>query len=126
MLSNYGKILRKLRIDKGELLSEMASKLGISSAYLSAIENSAKPIPTDLTNKIAIAYGLYAMQIEELKLAEDDAKQSIELALPTNLSGARRQTALAFARTFNSANISDDELEKIIAILQGGQKDDSE
>ena len=36
LLAEFGKFCRKLRIDQGELLKEMADKLGVSAAYLSA------------------------------------------------------------------------------------------
>ena len=39
-VSNFGKFLRKLRIDYSEVLGTMAKKLGISPAYLSAISLS--------------------------------------------------------------------------------------
>lgn len=38
MATNYGKVLRKIRVDRDELLKDMAGKLGITSAYLSSIE----------------------------------------------------------------------------------------
>ena len=44
MLTNFGKFCRKLRIDKGELLYDMAQRLKVSSAFLSKVENGkAKP-----------------------------------------------------------------------------------
>lgn len=33
MVNNFGKFCRKLRIDRGELLADMAKKLGVSSAF---------------------------------------------------------------------------------------------
>ena len=38
MVNNFGKFCRKLRIDKGELLYDMATKLEVSSAFLSKVE----------------------------------------------------------------------------------------
>ena len=38
MLTSFGKTLRKLRIDNEELLKDMALKLGVTLAYLSAVE----------------------------------------------------------------------------------------
>jgi len=45
MITEYGKFLRKLRIDQGQILKTMAEKLGVSSAFLSAVENGKKKIP---------------------------------------------------------------------------------
>ena len=39
MLTSLGKFLRKLRIDRGEILKDMADKLGVTVSFLSAVEN---------------------------------------------------------------------------------------
>ena len=45
-------LLRHLRVDKGISLKEMAEQLGVSSAFLSAIENGKKQMPENLMKKI--------------------------------------------------------------------------
>lgn len=45
MLTGIGKFLRKLRIDNEEILKDMADALGVSSAFLSAVENGRKKMP---------------------------------------------------------------------------------
>ena len=42
MLTALGKFLRKLRIDNGEILKDMADKLGVTASFLSAVENGKK------------------------------------------------------------------------------------
>ncbi len=54
----YGKQLRKLRIEREEGGDDMASRLDISSSYLSMIERGKRDIPDDFTDKIAETYGL--------------------------------------------------------------------
>ena len=39
MVTSFGKFLRNLRMDIGELLLNMADKLGVSPAFLSGVEN---------------------------------------------------------------------------------------
>ena len=60
MLTEYGKILRKLRIDKQELLKDMADCLDVSSAYLSAVETGKRRIPANWTERIIRLYRLDA------------------------------------------------------------------
>ena len=48
----FGKYLRKMRIDCSEILGKMAGRLGISAAYLSAIENGCREIPEGFIEKI--------------------------------------------------------------------------
>ena len=42
MITSLGTFLRKLRLAKGEILKDMAECLGVSSAFLSAVENGKK------------------------------------------------------------------------------------
>ena len=56
MLSEYGKVLRIIRINNGELLNDMAQKVDVSPALLSYIENGKREIPLDLTDKIITSY----------------------------------------------------------------------
>ena len=39
MLTRFGKRLRTLRIEENQRLKDMADKLGVTAAYLSAVEN---------------------------------------------------------------------------------------
>ena len=52
MLTPFGQIVRKKRIDKFLTLKEMADALGVSSAFLSAVEMGRKAIPDDWGLKI--------------------------------------------------------------------------
>ncbi|KHF28295.1 Helix-turn-helix domain protein [Anoxybacillus sp. BCO1] len=51
MLTEFGRFCRKLRIDNGELLKHMADKLGVTSSYLSAVENGKRNVPQDWVEK---------------------------------------------------------------------------
>ena len=47
MITAFGKFLRNLRMDIGELLLQMAEKLDVSPAFLSGVENGKRKIPSD-------------------------------------------------------------------------------
>lgn len=66
MLTEFGKILRKIRIDNQELLKDMAKKLGVSSAYLSAVETGKRKVPSDWVPKVAALYTLDRESKDEL------------------------------------------------------------
>ena len=70
MLTEYGKFLKKLRIDVGETRAQMAKRLGVSSVYLSFIENGTRDIPLALTANIWETYHLTPEQTKELLAAE--------------------------------------------------------
>lgn len=69
MLNTFGKYLRKLRIDRGELTKEMADKLGVTASYISAVETGKRAIPSLWVGKIAELYDLNDDQKAELAAA---------------------------------------------------------
>ena len=56
MLISIARFLRKLRIDNGEILKDMAEALGVSSAFLSAVENGKKKMPEGWIEKLKAIY----------------------------------------------------------------------
>ena len=76
MLTNFGKFCRKLRIDKGELLYDMAQRLKVSSAFLSKVENGKAKPPEEWKESIPSMYSLNEEQKEELCEYIDEARES--------------------------------------------------
>ena len=66
-MTKFGIFIRKLRLDRGVLLRDMAKDLGISPAYLSGMETGHKDIPQSLADKISSVYNLSIEQTKELK-----------------------------------------------------------
>lgn len=66
-MTKFGIFVRKLRLDKGIRLRDMAKDLGISPAYLSAMETGHKDISDSLADKISSVYNLSIEQSKELK-----------------------------------------------------------
>lgn len=99
MLTAFGKFCRKLRIDKGDLLKDMANSLGVSAAYLSAVEVGKRNVPEDWVSRIAEIYGLAENELSEMKEAYEQTITQIKIDLSGD-SPNRRQTAMVFAREF--------------------------
>ena len=114
MATNYGKVLRKIRVDRDELLKDMAGKLGITSAYLSSIENGKRQIPTGLTRAITEKYELNHATIKKLEEAEDNTRTSIQIDF-TDANENQKNTVLKLARQFS--DLSDEQLAEIRRIL---------
>ena len=45
MLTKFGKKLRALRLENDQRLKDMADKLEVTAAYLSAVENGKRSVP---------------------------------------------------------------------------------
>lgn len=115
MLTDFGKELRKIRIDNNEFLKDMANKLGVTVSYLSAVENGKRDIPDEWLNKIINDYNLSKNEIINLKNALYISKQEVNISL-SHLNDSRKQAAMSFAREFN--DFSDEDINDILTMLK--------
>ena len=101
-LSEFGKTLRKLRIDHEIMLKTMADAIGVTSAYLSAVETGKKPTNPSMINKITDYLKLDDDKSWELTEAASKSKSDITVK-PT--SDYEAELALMFARKMESNSI---------------------
>lgn len=116
MLTEFGKILRKLRIDRQELLRDMAKNLGVSSAYLSAVETGKRKIPADWCPKIISLYKLDFDAAQEIKWAYESSAQEITIPL-TDISMQKKEAVISFAKALDG--LDDKKLKKIMEVVNG-------
>ena len=110
----FGKELRKMRIDASEVLGTMATKIGVSSAYLSSIENGQRDIPDSLIPALAKAYGLSKEKQEELEELKAQVKGAVDVDFKDKKDNADYvETAVMFARDFSKLS------EEQILIMKG-------
>lgn len=119
MLTSIGRFLRKLRIDHGEILYDMANKLGVTASFLSAVENGKKKMPSVWNKKICDLYALNKSQKEEFTTAIAETEETIELELEGN-NTLHREVAVSFARSL--PEMDDIQIEAIRKILLNGEK----
>lgn len=110
----FGKALFGIRLDHDEVMRDMADKLGVSVAYLSAVERGKKPVPSSWPVRIA---SLYDLKPEKVQYLENMSKMS-----PTNLkidlkdcSAFQRAIAYAFAESL--PKMSDETAKNILEML---------
>ncbi len=115
MLTEFGKELRRLRLNLGELLRDMADKLGVTSAYLSAVENGKKKATLALYKQVVEVYQLSPQEAAQLKESFD--RSSSEIRLNTReLSDERQDLAVIFARRISELDSNDlEEIKKILS-----------
>lgn len=101
MLTNFGKISRKLRIDNDELLLDMANHLGVSAAFLSKVENGKAKPPENWKEKIAFCYDITGVAYSELCNSIDEARSMSTLRIQ-NIRENDKDLMLAFARKLES------------------------
>ncbi len=114
MLTEFGKMLRKIRIDNNELLKNMADRLSVTPSYLSAVEVGKRNIPDNWVNLIALSYGLDNTQRQLLQKSAYDSSNQIKFDLQS-MDSTNKNLVLSFAREFKS--LDDKQRDKIFSIL---------
>lgn len=96
MLTPFGRFLRKLRIDRGEIMKDMAEKLQVTASFLSAVEVGKKAAPDAWATTIARLYNL--VDLSGLQHLIDLSKPEFKVEVPRDADDLRRETALMFSR----------------------------
>jgi len=111
----FGEKIRALRADKGVKQAEMASALGVSAAYLSALEHGKKGAPSwAFIQKIIQYFGLIWDDAEELKELAHNSKPKVTI----DTSGLDpRATLAANLLSRRIGRITDRELDQLLAFL---------
>ena len=113
MLTDFGKRLRMLRIEKDEKLLDMADRLEISSSFLSAVENGKKSPPSGFEEEVITAYDLDKDIADQLRNLADRARNTFVLKPESDMA---RNTAGMLARRMDG--LSDNQLIDIQKILK--------
>lgn len=94
-LTAFGQFTRKLRIDHGERLQDMANRLGITISYLSAVERGLRNTPYDWADRLQRAYNL----------SDDATKQVKQAVAVSRIQGKLDMTHLSFKDKELMANL---------------------
>ncbi|MCL2665187.1 MAG: helix-turn-helix domain-containing protein [Defluviitaleaceae bacterium] len=120
MLTEFGKTLRKMRIDCGEIIKNMANKLGCTASYLSAVETGKRSIPDGWVDKIISIYNLDCDTGDKLRASAMAEAKTLKIDI-NNLFGSKREAAILFAREFS--DVDDSIAEKIRELLSKSKGD---
>ncbi|MFZ2160993.1 MAG: helix-turn-helix transcriptional regulator [Sideroxyarcus sp.] len=102
-LTEFGKVVRKARLDANVTMSDMATSLQVSSAFLSSLETGRKKVPEDWAKKISAYFKKRGVAVEELQAAADVSNKSVSLE---GLSTTHQMLIAGFARaSFDEAQI---------------------
>lgn len=112
MATEFGKVLRIIRINTGDTAKAMADKLDISVPYLNAIENGRRDIPTGMEERIVEVYNLSDKDRLNLREAIVSSKDRVKIDL-TELAEKKKRVILALARD----DIDNETLDEICKIV---------
>lgn len=109
-ITEFGKLVRKARLDAEVSLLEMSEELKVTSAFLSGMETGRKKITQEWLSKIEDFFSRRGVLVSHLGEAADVTNKSVSLE---GLSPAHQMLVSGFART----NLSPDELENLKKLL---------
>lgn len=98
MLTPLGKALRKLRIERGWLLKEMADGAGVTPSFLSGVETGRKSVPSDLIKRINRWAGLAPDVVRDLERQAELSRKEFKVGMPKVSNSADLQAAALLAR----------------------------
>jgi HTH-type transcriptional regulator, competence development regulator len=98
MLNPLGKALRKLRIDRGWLLKDMAQGIGVATSFLSGIETGRKAVPAGFVEKIATWAALNDDELTKLRHAAMTSQREFKITVRPDFSDGDREAAALLAR----------------------------
>lgn len=113
MVTQLGKILRIIRINTGDSMRDMATKLDLSVSYLSAIENGKRNVPSDFEEKIIKKYDLSDKDRNNLREAISATVEKVKVNI-TELSEKKRKLIYALSKD----ELSDDTINELCAIIE--------
>jgi transcriptional regulator with XRE-family HTH domain len=119
-MTPFGSRLRALRAERGESLKDMADAIGVSAAYLSALEHGKRGVPTWLLLQRIIAhFNIIWDEAEDLqRLAElSDPRIVVDTA---SLSPLATEFANRLARDI--PHLTEGDLARLMAILRGAAR----
>jgi HTH-type transcriptional regulator, competence development regulator len=110
--TRFGKEVRKLRLESGETMADLARAIGKSAAFLSSVETGKKAVPRTLVEDLVRYYGLDEVSAEQLySLAQ--VRQGIYRLSPRSENAA--SVVAALEKKMDSLN--EDQTERILNIL---------
>lgn len=112
--TTLGKELKKIRLQRDQVLYDMAQAIGMSSAMLSSIETGKKPAPEGFIDRLAQQYDEVANQKEQFHFLADLTKTQVKLKLDGD--NKTKQLMVTFARSVDE--LSDDQKERLRLLIE--------
>jgi len=120
-LTEFGKEVRKIRIDRNQLLKDMAAELEVSSAFLSALETGRKQVPPTFVDRLALAYDLDEETVRRLNAIVARSRSEFAIRLAKNATPDQREAAAVLARRFPGLN--DQTVKKIMNAIRDDKEE---
>lgn len=115
-VTQFGRYIRKLRIDHGMILKDLADALGVSSSYISAVELGKKNIPESFIEKLVLRFGINTQERAELYRIANESQPQVKIDLKDSTLN-EREVVMAFARKYK--HLTAEQQQRLKQFLEG-------
>ncbi len=116
-MTPFGERVRRLRRERGLLLKDMAAHLGVSSAYLSALERGERGKPTwTLIQGVIQYFNIIWDEADDLARLADLSDPRVKIDTAATSAAA---TLLANRLAREIGQLTEDEIARILQVLDG-------
>lgn len=118
MLTEFGKVMRIVRINTGDSMRDMAAKIGMSATYLSAIETGKRNIPADMEELLFSHYDFSEKDKKKIKDAIESSASHVKIDL-TDMADKKKKLIYSITKS----DIDEETLDRLCEIIKKKEKE---
>ena len=118
MLTEFGKVMRIVRINTGDSMRDMAAKIGMSATYLSAIETGKRNVPADMEELLFSHYDFSEKDKKKIKDAIESSASHVKIDL-TDMADKKKKLIYSITKS----DIDEETLDRLCEIIKNKEKE---
>ena len=118
MLTEFGKVMRIVRINTGDSMRDMAAKIGMSATYLSAIETGKRNIPANMEELLFSHYNFSEKDKKKIKDSIEKSASHVKINL-TEMADKKKKLIYSISK----GDIDEETLDKLCEIIRNKENE---
>ena len=118
MLTEFGKVMRIIRINTGDSMRDMAAKIGMSATYLSAIETGKRNIPANMEELLFSHYNFSEKDKKKIKDSIEKSASHVKIDL-TEMADKKKKLIYSISK----GDFDEETLDKLCEIIKNKEKE---
>lgn len=118
MLTEFGKVMRIIRINTGDSMRDMAAKIGMSATYLSAIETGKRNIPANMEELLFSHYNFSEKDKKKIKDSIEKSASHVKIDL-TEMADKKKKLIYSISK----GDIDEETLDRLCEIISEKEKE---
>lgn len=118
MLTEFGNVMRIIRINTGDSMRDMAAKIGMSATYLSAIETGKRNIPANMEELLFSHYNFSEKDRQNIKDSIEKSASHVKTDL-TEMADKKKKLIYSISK----GDIDEETLDKLCEIIRNKENE---